>query len=243
MAAGKKSFILYCDQKEVWDELNNEEAGKLIKHLFAYVNDENPELNDKFIKIASLPIIKSLKRDLVKWEEKQKQRSEAGKRSAEKRAQALKELERNSTTVDECKQTSTVNGNVNDSVNGNVNDSVSVKNNKGKRRNFIPPTIDQVKEYCSERKNNVDAQRFIDHYSSNGWMVGKNKMKDWKAAVRTWEKNEKTLFNGQHQENTQQPTVSKTQDAAIGLAKRVAERHLRETGERIPYEHFLNDGN
>ena len=59
---------------------------------------------------------------------------------------------------------------------------------KPKRRNFIPPTTDQVKEYCLERKNNVDSQRFIDHYSSNGWMVGKNKMKDWKASVRTWEK-------------------------------------------------------
>ena len=54
---------------------------------------------------------------------------------------------------------------------------------------FTPPTLEEVKSYCLERKNNVDAQRFIDYYSSNGWMVGKNKMKDWKAAVRTWERN------------------------------------------------------
>lgn len=49
-------------------------------------------------------------------------------------------------------------------------------------------TLDQVKAYCKERKNHVDAEKWFDHYTSNGWMVGKNKMKDWKAAVRTWEK-------------------------------------------------------
>jgi hypothetical protein len=58
-----------------------------------------------------------------------------------------------------------------------------------KRKRFAPPTIDEVKEYCRERKNGVDAERFIDYYTSNGWLVGKNKMKDWKAAVRTWERN------------------------------------------------------
>lgn len=64
------------------------------------------------------------------------------------------------------------------------------KENKRKTASrFTPPTIEEVSAYCSERQNGVDAQRFIDYYSSNGWMVGKNKMKDWKAAVRTWERN------------------------------------------------------
>ena len=53
---------------------------------------------------------------------------------------------------------------------------------------FTPPTLENVKAYCQERCNNVDAQRFVDHYTANGWKVGKNPMKDWKAAVRTWEK-------------------------------------------------------
>ena len=53
---------------------------------------------------------------------------------------------------------------------------------------FTPPTLDEVKAYCLERKNNVDPERFIDYYTANGWKVGKNPMKDWKAAVRTWEK-------------------------------------------------------
>lgn len=56
---------------------------------------------------------------------------------------------------------------------------------------FSPPTLDEVKAYCIERNNNVDAERFIDYYTSNGWKVGRNPMKDWKATVRTWEKSSK----------------------------------------------------
>lgn len=64
-----------------------------------------------------------------------------------------------------------------------------VKSVKPTRKRFIPPTIEEVQAYCQERQNDVDAEKFINHYTSNGWMVGKNKMQDWKAAVRTWERN------------------------------------------------------
>jgi predicted phage replisome organizer len=62
-------------------------------------------------------------------------------------------------------------------------------NKSATRTTFSKPTFDQVKEYCIERKNTVNADKWYAHYESNGWMVGKNKMKDWKAAVRTWEHN------------------------------------------------------
>ena len=60
-----------------------------------------------------------------------------------------------------------------------------------KKKRFTPPTLQEVKDYCLERGNNVDAQRFVDYYTSQGWKVGKHPMKDWKAAVRTWERNSK----------------------------------------------------
>ena len=53
---------------------------------------------------------------------------------------------------------------------------------------FTPPTVDEVRDYCMERGNDVDPQRFFDFYSSKGWRVGQNPMKDWRAAVRTWER-------------------------------------------------------
>jgi hypothetical protein len=54
---------------------------------------------------------------------------------------------------------------------------------------FVPPTLEEVRLYCIERSNGVDAKKFYSHYTSNGWKVGKNKMVDWKAAVRSWEHN------------------------------------------------------
>ena len=68
---------------------------------------------------------------------------------------------------------------------------------KSKSNKFVAPTYNEVAAYCNERHNNVDANRFIDYYTSNGWMVGKNKMKDWKAAVRNWERgNNNTSSSG-----------------------------------------------
>jgi hypothetical protein len=64
-----------------------------------------------------------------------------------------------------------------------------VKESKVKNSIVATPTLQEVKDYCVERKNNIDYQRFFDFYVSKGWMVGKNKMKDWQAAVRTWERN------------------------------------------------------
>ena len=63
------------------------------------------------------------------------------------------------------------------------------KENKKKDspKRFVPPSFDEVQAYCTERGNGIDAQAFIDFYASKGWMVGKTKMTDWKAAVRTWE--------------------------------------------------------
>ena len=63
-----------------------------------------------------------------------------------------------------------------------------------KAKAFFPPTFEEVKAYCDKRQNHVDVQRFIDFYSAKGWMIGKNKMKDWQAAVRTWERDDANYF-------------------------------------------------
>lgn len=63
-------------------------------------------------------------------------------------------------------------------------------NNNPKNKRFSPPSVEEVQAYCEERKNHVNPVRFVDFYTMKGWMVGKNPMKDWKAAVRTWEQRE-----------------------------------------------------
>lgn len=58
-----------------------------------------------------------------------------------------------------------------------------------KRKKFTPPAVDEVAAYCQERRNGINAQHFVDYYASRNWMLGKVKMSDWRAAVRTWERN------------------------------------------------------
>ena len=121
MAKDKKGFILYADQKELFDQLPNEKAGELIKHIFSYVNDENPVTEDLLIKLAFTPIKQQLKRDLEKFEYVKQKRSEAGKASALKRAE---QKATKATSVESVQQTST-----NPTVKENVNVNVTVKEN------------------------------------------------------------------------------------------------------------------
>jgi len=121
MAEGKKSFIAYSDWDGMFQVLPDEVAGKLIKHIFSYVNDRNPESND-FVIVALFEQIKTtLKRDLAKWEQQREQRSEAGKTSAKNRSTKFNERS-NPLNENVRNPTVSVSVNVNDIVNGNVNE-------------------------------------------------------------------------------------------------------------------------
>ena len=76
------------------------------------------------------------------------------------------------------------------SIDKNSIDKNSIEYNIQNKK-FKKPTLEEVQEYCNERQNEINAQRFIDFYESKDWMIGKNKMKDWKACVRTWENKNK----------------------------------------------------
>ncbi len=109
---------MYTDQREVFDELSDEDAGKLIKHIFAYVNDEDPITEDKLLKVAFLPIKTQLKRDLKIWDEKKSQRAEAGKKGGLAKSSNAKQSLANPSNA----TNNVANLPVNVNVNGNVND-------------------------------------------------------------------------------------------------------------------------
>lgn len=90
--------------------------------------------------------------------------------------------------------------NLADSKSKSKSKSDSKSKNKNEIKRFIKPTIQEIQDYCFERKNNVDVNKFFNYYEANGWKVGKNLMKDWQACVRTWESNN---FNN----NTQKPAL------------------------------------
>jgi len=186
MAENKKGFVLYADQKIIFEELTDEEAGILIKHVFKYVNDENPILENRIITMAFNPIKLQLKRDLKRWESIRLKRSEAGKKSAESRQQNQQVLTKSTVIVND---NVNVNVNVNDNVNDNVN-VINIINNwfydfengteilEIARRNNL--TIEFIKEKLHEFKKYAELEypnygKFVSHFKN--WIV-KNNPKD-----------------------------------------------------------------
>jgi len=169
MAQDKKSFLLYCDLINVIEQLTDEQAGNLFKHILQYVNDKNPETDNIITKIAFEPIKQQLKRDLVKYEDIRKRNSD----NARKRWDA--------TAYDRMR---------NDTKNAdNDNDTDNDKDKDINKRVFVKPTLDELREYMISQDMLDVSNKFFDFYESKGWLIGKNKMKDWKSAVRTWKPN------------------------------------------------------
>ena len=87
------------------------------------------------------------------------------------------------------------------------------KNNKSPRgKSFVPPTEEEVKAYCKERNNTVNASHFMDYYCSNGWKVGRNEMKDWKAAVRMWERRSRNGLQNAGTEHGARPSEAEAEE-------------------------------
>ncbi len=221
MAQGKKSFVAYADWKDVFDELPDSDAGALIKHIFAYVNDENPTTDSVLIKAVFANIKSTLKRDLNKWESQVEQRSLAGKKSAEKRALTKNnEIERNPTVVEIRARNPTVSDNV--SVNVNVSEKVILLEKetkdikKGKSLSLNP----KIKDIEERRKDfNESLKPFFVQYGFqmmesfyNYWAeltMDKKKMrfeiqKTWETNLRlaTWSKNNIKFNNNGTTNNT-----------------------------------------
>tara|TARA_R110001632_G_scaffold124260_1_gene237017 strand:- start:1527 stop:2168 length:642 start_codon:yes stop_codon:yes gene_type:complete len=141
MAEDKKGFILYADQKEIFELLPLEKRGELITIIFSYVNDENPEVADPLINMAFTLIKQVLKRDLKKYEIKKEQYSIAGKKSAEARRLKKEQESTNPTNVKIVKERST-------------NPTVIVKDN----------VIVNVKDKVKDIKTNIEFDLFWNLY-------------------------------------------------------------------------------
>ena len=193
----KKSFIIYQNWAEIIKRLPIEDAGELIQAICNYKTESAFTISNPYITAIFEGQIKpKLDEDAIKYAETIQRRSEAGKKGMYNRWN--KASEDNKSITNDNKAITNDNKRITN-ITDTVTDTVTVTdtNNKRVRAVFKPPTIEEVKAYCQERNNKVNAESFIDFYESKGWMVGKNKMKDWKACVRTWEQrvNQKTATN------------------------------------------------
>ena len=180
MAKDKKSFILYVDQKDLFNKLPDEIAGKLIKHIYSYVSDENPKSDDLIVEIAFEPIKQQLKRDLKLFEEKRVKRSEAGLAGANKR---WKEMPNNAnewqTIANDSKR---INGIAKIADNVNVNDNdiyrsfahLSIKNADVEKL-LTKYSIDDIDEVLDSIENFKGNKKYSSLYLTASKWLSKNK--------------------------------------------------------------------
>ena len=216
----KKTFIMYSDYLSLIEPLNQEQRGELLTVILQYASGlELPEM-DPYVAFTFNYIRARIDEDSAKYQKTVEARREAGRlgglakqANASKSKQELANLA-NASKPSKSKQELANLANVanladNDSVYDNDyvidNDYIGVINNSTKGTRFVPPTPDQVRAYAAEKGYDIDADRFVDFYTSKGWMVGKNKMRDWRAAVRNWAKSQRqelTAKGSQRQEVT-----------------------------------------
>ena len=187
----KKSFVMYESWGTAIEKMSNEQAGELIKAIYAYQKDPDAAPKDPALAFVFELIKQQLDADSQRYKEACAARSEAGKKGGRPKANAS---DKKQMVSEESKKSKCFSEKAKKADNDNEYDNDLKENTlEGvKEKRFAPPTLQEVKDYCLKMGyTHVDAERFIDYYTSNGWMVGKNRMKDWKAAVRNWDRREK----------------------------------------------------
>ena len=177
---GRRSFVLYTEYEQAFSELEPEEQGALIMAIFSYVRTGEVAPLSGGAAMAFLFIRGQLDRDWEKYDEIREKRAEAGRKGG-KQTQA--------------KQAD--NGNV--YVSDNDSDTVYGDGDVDKHSNcppgvagWIPPTIAEIKVFCSEQGLTVDAAKFVEHYANRDWLLGGGEpMTDWRTAVAGWAKRER----------------------------------------------------
>ena len=169
MAQNKKSFILYADQKGVFDQLPDELAGKLIKHILAYVNDENPISDDLIINIAFEPIKQSLKRDLRRWEDYIEKQSVNGKKGG--RPPKAKESQETQAFFEKPKKADSVSVSDNDNIK-EYKESLNLwlQYKKEKKQTYKPTGLEALKKtIVKDYPNPLDFTNAVEYSIANNY--------------------------------------------------------------------------
>lgn len=175
----REYFCAYHSYIKQCKGLSDSELGRLFRALLEYsASGKVPELNGRE-SVAFDFMSANIDRDAESY----KDTCNRNRENISKRYERI----RSNTSVYETYQEKEEEKEKEELLKKDISNEISKKSTRQKK--FVHPTEEEVAAYCLERKNKVDAAYFVDHYTSNGWKVGKQNMKDWKAAVRTWEKN------------------------------------------------------
>lgn len=167
--------------------LSDSEAGRLLKALLAYINDQEVTVSGQERLVYSM-MQTQIDRDTVSYQAfTDKQRENGKKGGRPKNPTVSNENPKNPSLYIETQKSQEEEKEKDKDEEEEEDKTKTKKKTVGASPRFTPPTVDEVRDYCDERHNNVNAERFVDFYESKGWRVGSQPMKDWRAAVRTWE--------------------------------------------------------
>ena len=189
----RDSFIFYRSFAKGIGELDEELRGICYDAIIQYALDGiEPELSGVPKAIFEL-VRPQIDANNLRYENGKKG-AEFGKLGGRPKKNPIGVITENPIGVFDENPKETPNVNVNENENVNVKEKEEEKEKKvANAPRFKKPTLEEVREYCRERKNDVNAESFIDFYESKGWKVGNQPMKDWKACVRTWERRDKSV--------------------------------------------------
>lgn len=217
MADNKKSFIAYVDWKTIFDMLSDDEAGKVVKHLFSYVSDENPELDDRILKMAFEPIKLQLKRDLDKYEQVKERRAEAGRKGGLKSGETRKQTEANEAIASDAKQSEaneavsdTDNGTVTETVNGTVTGKSKKELMEERKLKFASTLEPYQKIYPRSMLSDFYKYWSEPNKSETKFKQELEKTWDLERRLETWSRNDKDFKNGKSGQTQQQTNTGFT---------------------------------
>lgn len=178
---------LFGDLSATVDLLSDAEAGRLLKSLMHYINDQEDELLGQE-KLVFAMLKSQIDRDTASYTAfTDKQRENGKKGGRPKKTNGFGENPKNPGLFEKSqKSQEEEKEEEKEKDKDKEGDEVPPTPQKAPRR-FTPPSVEEVAAYCLERGNSVSPQRFVDFYAAKGWRVGSAAMKDWRAAVRTWE--------------------------------------------------------
>lgn len=189
MKSTLETVAFFKNLRQTLEALSDEDAGALMKALFAFDDGETPDLSEKSASVKALFPLVSDTLDRLTKKRMNKVRPQTDRNDTANEPQT----DRNDTAH---------NHSHNHSHSPYHNQSQDHSHNQPAKAgnkesvHFVPPTIRDVEDYAFEKGLNIDAERFVNYYASKGWMVGRTKMKDWKAAARNWAARDKKPAGG-----------------------------------------------
>ena len=200
----KPGVVLFWETFELLKLLDEHECKQMLLSIYEYArNNISPDFSDnRALNLVWQTAKYRLDDDARRYANVCNKRTEAGKKGAQRRWQSKAEM---ANAIENSKNGNRSQHNTTQHNLTQLKDKDIYLSKDSKKEKFTPPSLEEVQAYCTERGNNIDPNLFIDFYRAKGWKVGAQPMKDWRACVRTWERNGENSSRNQKADEQENP--------------------------------------